>query len=259
MAEAPPTSHRIGLIVPSSNTTMETELPAMLARRSALTGERFTFHSSRARLQRVTPEELARMVDDGERCAAEVADAGVDVVAYACLVALMAQGPGFHAVAERRLGSAMAAAGCEAPVVTSAGALVDAIGALGARRVAILAPYLRPVTELVLAYIEDAGIEVVDSISLEVADNRAVGRIDPRSLLDHLERLDTSRADAVVLSACVQCPSLPAIPAAEARCGRPVLSAATATAFRVLQELGLDPAVPEAGALLAGRGAAAPA
>src|SRR4051812_4960911 len=129
-------SYRVGLIVPSSNTTMETELPQMLRRRAELTGEEFTFHSSRARLQQVTPEELARMVDDGERCAAEVADARVDVVAYACLVALMAQGAGFHRVAEERLAGALAEAGCEAPVVTSAGALVEAIAALGAARIA---------------------------------------------------------------------------------------------------------------------------
>ena len=37
------TAHRIGLIVPSSNVTMETELPALFARNSATTGRRFTF------------------------------------------------------------------------------------------------------------------------------------------------------------------------------------------------------------------------
>lgn len=246
------TSYRIGLIVPSSNTTMETELPAMLARRADASGERFTFHASRARLHQVTPEELARMVADGERCAAEVGDAAVDVVAYACLVALMAQGPGFHRVAEERLVRALAGANSSAPVVTSAGALVEAVEALGARRIAVIAPYMKPVTELVVRYIEGTGVEVVDTISLEVSNNLDVGRIDPLSLLEHLDHLDVSRADAVVLSACVQCPSLPAIAEAERRCGRPVLSAATATTFRVLAELGLDPIVPDAGALLAG-------
>jgi maleate isomerase len=50
----------------------------------------------------------------------------------------------------------------------------------------------------------------------------------------------------------VQCPSLPAIPIAEERTGVPVLSAATATTFCVLERLGLDPVVPEAGSLLSG-------
>lgn len=247
-------AHRIGLIVPSSNVTMETEIPAMLARRPGVRDgeETFTFHASRSRLHAVTAEELRRMVGDGERCAAEVADAGVDVIAYACLVALMAQGNGYHRVAEERIARAAAANGAEVPVVTSAGALIEGARALGARRVAVLAPYMRPLTELVVGYLEDAGIEVVDSHSLEVPDNLAVGRIDPLSLLDRLERLELVGADALVLSACVQCPSLPAIVRAQEQTGLPVLTAATATTFRILESLGLDTAVPGAGALLDG-------
>ena len=68
-------NYRIGLIVPSSNTTMETEIPAMLRAREALHPERFTFHSSRMRMHKVTPEELANMNKEGLRCAAELADA----------------------------------------------------------------------------------------------------------------------------------------------------------------------------------------
>lgn len=251
-------AYRIGMVVPSSNVTMETEVPAMLARRGPQ--DRFTFHASRARLHSVTADELTRMINDGERCAAEVADAQVDVIAYACLVAIMTQGPGYHRVAERRLSTAATQNGCDAPVVTSAGALIDGIRALGARRVAILAPYMKPLTALVVEYIEDAGIEVVDAHSLEVADNHAVGQIDPLSLLERARRLDVSNADAVVLSACVQCPSLPALARAEAQLERPVLSAASATTFRILESLGLNTHVSDAGSLLDGtrRGAPVP-
>ena len=52
---------RIGQIVPSSNTTMETEIPAMLRRRETIAPERFTFHSSRMRMKQVTAAELASM------------------------------------------------------------------------------------------------------------------------------------------------------------------------------------------------------
>jgi maleate isomerase len=71
-------------------------------------------------------------------------------------------------------------------------------------------------------------------------------------LVDIAARLDVSHADAVVLSACVQMQSLPAIELAEQRLGLPVLSAGTATVFRLLQELGLEPVVPQAGHLLSG-------
>src|SRR5688572_31162126 len=86
------TLFRIGQIVPSSNTTMETEIPAMLRAREQHFPERFTFHSSRMRMQRVSAEELQAMNREGLRCAAELADARVDLMSTACLVAIMAQG-----------------------------------------------------------------------------------------------------------------------------------------------------------------------
>jgi maleate isomerase len=46
-------------------------------------------------------------------------------------------------------------------------------------------------------------------------------------------------------------PSLPAIPLVERRTGIPTLSAATATAYRLLSALGLEPLIADAGALLA--------
>ena len=59
-------------------------------------------------------------------------------------------------------------------------------------------------------------------------------------------------ADALVLSSCVQMPSLAALPAVEKECGLPVVSAAVCTTYQMLQRLGLKTRVPDAGALLSG-------
>lgn len=97
-------TYRIGQIVPSSNTTMETEIPAMLnARQHLLPEERFTFHAARMRMMHVTRDELTAMDQQSDRCARELSDARCDVLAYACLVAIMCQGPGYHRQSERRL------------------------------------------------------------------------------------------------------------------------------------------------------------
>ncbi|NLU73876.1 Asp/Glu racemase [Streptomyces sp. HNM0575] len=232
---------------------METELPRMLrAREEALPGDRFVFHSSRMRMQKVTPEQLKEMNAQTERAALELADARPDIVATACLVAIMAQGPGHHCAAEDEITAVLDGQGAPAPVVSSAGALLAGIGALGAKRVAVITPYMKPLTETVVNYIEDAGTEVVDSLSLEVPDNLAVARLDPHGLRDHWRRLDLTRADAIVLSACVQMPSLSAVQYVEDASGLPVLTAATATTYRILAELGLETRVPDAGALLNG-------
>lgn len=244
---------RIGQIVPSSNTTMETEIPALLRAREAIRPERFTFHSSRMRMHRVTPEELQAMNAQGLRCAAELADARVDVMSTACLVAIMAMGPGYHRQVERELSTVARENHCLASVMTSAGALVEGLQIMGARRISLLAPYMRPLTDLVVAYLEHEGIEVVDARCFEIPDNLEVGRRDPLQLLEDVRRLDTRGVDAVVLSACVQMPSLPAVQQVEERLGIPVTSTAICTARRMLDHLGLEPVVPNAGALLSGR------
>ena len=244
---------RVGMIVPSSNTTMETEIPAMLRARAAVAPERFTFHASRMRMKRVTREELAAMDADSDRCALELSDARVDVLGYACLVAIMSMGKGYHRVSEERLHRRTVENDGPAPVVTSAGALIHGLNTLGAKRIAVITPYMKPLTRLVVDYIESEGIAVHDHHSLEIADNLAVGARDPLALLDLYGKVDIRGVDALVLSACVQMPSLAAVPLVEERIGLPVVSAAVCTTFQMLQALRLPTLVPDAGALLSGR------
>jgi maleate isomerase len=200
------------------------------------------------RMTTVTPEALAAMDGHSEEGAIELADAECDVLAYACLVAVMAAEARAHHRSEAKLRTA---AGGATPVVTSAGALVTGVRALGVRRIAMIAPYAPGLTATVISYLGDAGIEVVDSISLGVTDNCAVGRLDPHHLVPLTDRLDLTDAEAVVVSACVQLPSLAAVQAVQERTGLPALSAATATTRALLEALDLDPVIPGGGALLA--------
>lgn len=233
------TLYRIGQIVPSSNTTMETEIPLIFRSRERDYPERFTFHSSRMRMHRVTLEELAAMNREGLRCAAELADARVDVMSTACLVAIMAQGDGYHRLVEREFAQVVLENQAESKVMTSAGALIHGLKLMGARKISLLAPYMKPLTAKVVSYIEHEGIEVIDSRSFEIADNLEVGRRDPMLLLEDVKKLNTANVDAVVLSACVQMPSLPAIQAAQDMLGVPVTSTAVCTARNMMDLLGL--------------------
>lgn len=242
--------HRIGLVVPSSNVTVETEMPLLLGRHASA---RFSFHSSRMRMQQVSDEELAEMNAQRERCVDELADAGVDAVLYACLVALMAQGYDTHRQVEDAVSGQFEQRGLPMQVTLSAGALLEALEELGATRVGVVTPYVRPIAEKVVAYLEAAGVEVVDCKALEIADNAEVGRIPGERVMAVASGLDLSAADALIISLCVQMPSLDLITEAEERFGLPVLSAATAGAFALLRRLQLDPVLEGAGRLLDGR------
>ena len=73
--------------------------------------------------------------------------------------------------------------------------------------------------------------------------------------IGYLDRRGINRGEfhALVLSACVQMPSLPSIQKVEDEVGLPVVSAAVCTTYQMLKKLDLEARVPEAGALLSGR------
>lgn len=240
------TPHRVGLIVPSTNVTVETEIPRLLQR----AGLDVSFHSSRMRMHSVTPEQLRAMNAQRERCVMEIGDAGVDVVLYACLVAIMAMGPGHHRDAEFRIAEQLGSGGSDTKVLSSAGALIQALSDMEAKRVALVMPYMRPLAEQVVAYIEAEGIEVADWRALEVADNAEVGCIPGDRVMEAARSLDLTGVDALVISCCVQMPSLDLVQVAEDEFGLPVLSAATAGAYSILRSLGVSVEIPRAGSLL---------
>ncbi len=240
-------THRIGLVVPSSNVTVETEMPAILGRHPI---SHFSFHSTRMRMHTVSPEQLAAMNAQRERCVLEIADADPGAILYACLVAVMVGGPGEHQRVESAVAEQLAAGGSEALVRSSAGALVEALRAIDAKRIALVTPYMRPLAQQVVDYLVAEGFEVADWRALEVADNAEVGCIPGENVMAAARSMDLSGVDALVLSCCVQMPSLDLIEPAEQEFGLPVLSAATAGAYSLLRSLGLAAAIDGAGSLL---------
>lgn len=240
-------NHRVGLIVPSSNTTVEAEIPALLRAQDG--PDTFTFHSSRMRTTQLTSADSMAIAAMSERCALELTDAQCDTLVYTCLVAVLGSG-GEYLGAQRRMTAAAAARAGLAPVVSTAGALIAALRVLGARRTAVISPYVEPVAQLLERFLLENGIEVADHINLALADSYTVGQVDPHDLAAHACRMDLTGVDAMVLSACVQMPSLAVVQSVEDELRLPVVTATTATARAILLALGLSPRVTGAGQLL---------
>jgi maleate isomerase len=55
------------------------------------------------RMNEVSKDESASMDGESARCALELSDARVDVMRYACLVAIMSRGLGYHRASQERL------------------------------------------------------------------------------------------------------------------------------------------------------------
>ncbi|MDQ2736514.1 MAG: Asp/Glu racemase [Pseudomonadota bacterium] len=244
---------RVGMIVPSSNTTLESEILALLQRQGVADGSRFSLHAARLRLRHVAPapEALRAMNDAAGDAVDALCDAQVDAVVYGCLLATMFGGKASVVETGQRLArraNYMRAA--PVSVVTSADALTSALQSLGARSISMLTPYRKELTAKVAATIEELGIAVRQAVSLEIVDDAAVGRLDQQALLSMACEMDLANSDALVLSAGVQIPTLEVLDSVEQLLGLPVLSASTASVWALLQKLRIEPRINGAGWLL---------
>ncbi|AGB38213.1 maleate cis-trans isomerase family protein [Natronococcus occultus] len=215
---------RLGLIVPSSNTTAEPEF-----RRFGPDGA--TVHAARMPLESVTVDELDAMSDDAVRAAELLAHADVNAVAYACTTGSLIHGPGFDAELEADL---EAAAGV--PAVATARSVVRALEALSADRIAVATPYTDVLDEKERSFLEAAGFEVATIDGRGIAANTEIGALEPADARRQVLALDADGVledvDAVFLS-CTNYRSLAAVPELEAELGVPVVTSNGATLWDV--------------------------
>jgi maleate isomerase len=176
--------------------------------------------------------ELAEALRDEEALAQgcrEVAEAAPAVTAYLCTSASFVRG----LAGEAQLRALMERAGARRAITTS-GALLEALAALGSRRVAVATPYDAELTARLGDFLSEAGHDVVGTARLGLAGD--IWRVSAASVRELVEALPRADADAVVVS-CTNLPTHDVIPALERTLGLPVVSANLATMWAALRAL----------------------
>jgi maleate cis-trans isomerase len=229
---------KIGLLVPSLNTTMEHDFHRMAP-------EGVSVHVTRVPTEAEgTIEALEEMGRNARHCAELLAPARPQVTVFGCTSASFVNGAEWTAQLERGVGEVI---GC--PVVSTAGAMTAALEHVGARRVAVLTPYVQPTNERLRAYLTAAGLEVADLKGLEILDMYSHAQIASDELAKAALQLDTAAADAVFI-ACTQLKAVGILDSLESQLGMPVISAVQSSLWAALRVLG-DFSVTGFGSLLA--------
>jgi maleate isomerase len=230
----------IGLIVLATDNTIEYEWRKLFA----LDGVAL-YQSRVASPAEITPETLVAMkarigpgtavIRPGER---------LDVVAFGCTSASMVLGEEtvFAQIREVRPGAA-----CTTPITAARAAL----RALGARRIALVTPYVRRINDAMRDYLGARGVDVVRIGSFEHSDDNEVARIDARSIRAAILTLG-ARADVdAVFVSCTSLRLVDSVAALEGELGKPVTSSNHAMAWHALRLAGVGDALPQFGRLFA--------
>lgn len=228
---------RIGLIVPSSNTTMEEEFRGALPRGVSL-------HVARVKLRKVNLEELGEMEKYVESAAGTLADAGVDIIAYGCTTGSLVGGVGYDEMIARKIEEAV---GVKA--VPTARAVVEALRHLGVERISLATPYIEEVNRREEEFLRGNGFSVVSIKGLEIEENIEIGKQVPETVYRLGKSADHPDAEGLFIS-CTNLRTFEVLEALEADLGKPVISSNSATLWALLEKLRVKEPLEGLGSLL---------
>jgi maleate isomerase len=229
---------KLGLILPSSNTTVEPDFHRVLP-------EHVSLHSSRIWVVDVTHDDLEAMNRDSEMAARYVGTAQVDAIAYACTSGSFIGGPGY----DQELLARISAVSGGAPAVGTSPAMVEALRAVGIRRVSVVTPYTDGINEGLTTFLTAHGFDVLSMAGQQIVPNVEIGAQAPETIVAFAKANLDPQADGLFLS-CTNWRAMEVAEQLERETGKPVVTSNQATLWAALRALGVTTAIDGYGGLL---------
>ncbi|WP_108661810.1 maleate cis-trans isomerase family protein [Acuticoccus kandeliae] len=211
MTNHPGTPKRIGLLIPSSNTTIESEF-------YRFGPEGFTWHFARLPMTEVTQQGFESQNAAIDAACGLLSDAHPDGVVLCQSAASFIGGSAYDEAVRARIASAAGAPGFPAGAV-----MAEAVQRLGATRVALAVPFAGAVMDAGARYLATFGIEVVGVASLGMTDNFSIAALADDVIVDLAIRAAVPEAELIMLpGGNMRC--LPLVETIERETGRPVVT-----------------------------------
>ena len=222
----PRIEHRVGLLIPSSNSLIEPEYYAVMPRSVSV-------HFARLTMTEVSDAGLARQDEDVAAQSRLLASANVEVILFCLTAASFYKGLDYDADLKRRIEDHSGK-----PALTAARTIIEALNVLGVSRIAMAAPFVPEVTETSRRFLVDNGFAVVAAEGLAHVDNFSIALIDPETVRDLMRRVDSDAAEAIVVPG-GNMPCLSIAEAMEEELGKPVVTTNQAGVWALLRHLGM--------------------
>jgi maleate isomerase len=235
---------RIGVVVPSTNTTVEPECEMLRPRGITNHTGRSTIKERPLNTEQAFFEHMEMMREGMTVAIDQIMTAGLDHLIIG--IAL-----------ETFWGGVAAADKLQAELASRAGvgismgstAAVAALKAFGARRIAVLTPHQPRGDEIVRTYLKEAGLDIVRLKGLAVTTPRMIAQVPLSDICNALKALDGEDVDAL-LQVGTALPTVVVAAEAERWLGKPVLAINAVTYWHALRQCGIEDRVYGYGRLL---------
>ena len=228
----------VGLIALANDRASEPELKTFLPQ------EGVALWASRVPMSiDVSLDALAGMANHLDACVRLLMpDDRLDVLAYGCTSGTMTIGP-------ERVAELVHSARPGVPVTDPISSSLDGLRLLGAKRIALLTPYIDEVNHFVEGYVTQRGFEIPVKGAFHARGDPEIGRIPAEAILDAGRQLGANDVDALFIS-CTGLRAASVIAPLEAAIGKPVVTSNQALAWSCLRIAGWDRPVEGYGRLL---------
>ncbi len=229
--------HHFGVLIPSTNTTVEIEYSHLLP-------PSLQFHVGRLLTSGNGPFAPSKD-EDIDYQSRLLATARVEVISLAQTSASLFADD-YDATTTRRITTA-----AKVPAITSAQAVGQAIRALGAKRIAIVSPYSQQVIERAKHYYASKfALSVVALEGFAATDSYMIGKLGPENARDAFARINRPEIDCFVVPG-GNFPTMSFVPAWEQEFGKPVITTNGAALWSMMHIMGVRDPLPKLGRLLA--------
>jgi maleate isomerase len=229
---------RIGLIVLATDHTIEHEFRRIYRLDGVALYESRIFNDAQ-----VNAQTLAAMERDLAAAAGVILPGTkLDVVAYGCTSAAVVIG---EEKVFARIREARPDVACTTPITAG----VAGLRKLGAKRIALLTPYVDEVNQMFRRHVEGQGIGVPVMGSFNHGNDNEVARISQASIKDAVRELAREPAVDGVFVSCTSLRVADIAEELEAEIGKPVTSSNHALAWHCLRLAGINDSLPGLGRL----------
>jgi maleate isomerase len=229
-------THNFGVLIPSTNTTVEIEYNRLLP-------PTLQAHVGRLLTSGTGPFSPSKDVDIAYQ-ARLLGTAKVKVVSLAQTSASLFADD-YDAEVTQRMSKAAGV-----PAITSAQAIGQAVRALGARRIALVSPYSPPVLERARHYYGSKyGLDVLALEGFAATDSYMIGKLGPENARDAFARIDRPEIEVFVVPG-GNFPTMSFVPEWEREFSKPVVTTNQAALWAMLGIMGVDEKLRGLGRLL---------
>jgi maleate isomerase len=212
---------KVGALVPSSNSVFERD--AMLTLPTGI-----SLHTARMKLTHDDEEQLRGLLDHVPTAAADVVDAGVAAIAFACTTGSLAGGLGY----DKRICELIEAT-ADVPATTASTAVVEALTALEVERLVLVSPYEPWLNARVVEFLEGSGFSVAAMHGFSLTEGDAQEAVSPEQIAAVVRSLDADDVDGALIS-CTNFRGIEATHVLATQLDKPVVSSNGATLWRLL-------------------------